>query len=109
MPTPSWWSIQDGVLVYQHLPLNYELKVGKVYYLLPTSDLSSFVADTPPAGCVKRIKVVVTKRELEQLLRKQISVGDVLAGLEKRYGSFVVSPRNWKPNLESILEVMSNC
>ncbi|KAK8484739.1 hypothetical protein V6N13_130569 [Hibiscus sabdariffa] len=68
--------------VPQHLSLNYELKMGKVYYLLPASDSSSFVADTPPAGGVKRIKVVVTKQELEQLLRKKISVGDVLAGLE---------------------------
>ncbi|KAK8658347.1 hypothetical protein V6N13_036555 [Hibiscus sabdariffa] len=91
--------------VSQHLPLNYELKMGKVYYLLPASDSSSFVADTPPAGGVKRIKVVVTKQELKQLLRKQISVGDVLSGLGKRDGSFVVSPRNWKPKLESILEV----
>ncbi|MBA0773577.1 hypothetical protein Gotri_008844, partial [Gossypium trilobum] len=51
-----------------------------------------------------RIKVVITKQELQQLLAKQVSVQEVLAGLEKRNGSFVESPRNWKPKLDSILE-----
>ncbi|GMJ06340.1 hypothetical protein like AT3G10120 [Hibiscus trionum] len=91
--------------VSQHLPLNYELKTGNVYYILPASDSSS-VTDTQQAGAggVKRIKVVITKQELQQLLTKQISVAEVLAGLQKRNGSSVVSPRNWKPKLESISE-----
>ncbi|XVF12754.1 hypothetical protein REPUB_Repub08aG0146700 [Reevesia pubescens] len=98
--------------VTQHLPLNYELKMGKVYYILPslnpvgaaTPESNSSIADTQKTGGVKRIKVVITKQELQQLLTKQISVEEVLAGLEKRNGNFVVSPRNWKPKLESILE-----
>ncbi|KAK8476186.1 hypothetical protein V6N13_046792 [Hibiscus sabdariffa] len=72
--------------VSPHLPRNYELKMGS----------SSSVADTQQAGGVKRIKVVITKQELQQLLNKKVSVAEVLAGLEK--------PRNWKPKLESILE-----
>ncbi|XWS38049.1 hypothetical protein CRYUN_Cryun19dG0097500 [Craigia yunnanensis] len=95
--------------VAQHLPLNYELKMGKVYYFLPSVDhvgapTPESNSDTQQTGAVKRIKVVITKQELQQLLTKQISVEEVLAGLEKRNGNFVVSPRNWKPKLESILE-----
>ncbi|OMO95088.1 hypothetical protein CCACVL1_05589 [Corchorus capsularis] len=97
------------------LPLNHELKLGKVYYILPSVDpagtsspesLASTMADTRQtgAGGVKRIKVVITKQELQKLLTKQISVEEVLAGLEKRNGDFVTSPRNWKPKLESISE-----
>ncbi|KAE8727355.1 hypothetical protein F3Y22_tig00005465pilonHSYRG00097 [Hibiscus syriacus] len=67
-------------------------------------DLLSFVADTRRAGGVKRIKVVITKQELQKLLSKQISVAEVItAGLDKRNGSS--SPRCWKPKLESILEL----
>ncbi|KAK8481606.1 hypothetical protein V6N13_077208 [Hibiscus sabdariffa] len=84
--------------VSPHLLRNYELKTGKVYYILPASDSSSSVADTLQAGGVRRIKVVITKQELQQLLNKQVSVAEVLAGLEKE------KPRNWKPKLESILE-----
>ncbi|OMO97780.1 hypothetical protein COLO4_14359 [Corchorus olitorius] len=96
------------------LPLNHELKLGKVYYILPSVDppgtsspgsLASTMADTrQTGGGVKRIKVVITKQELQQLLTKQISVEEVLAGLEKRKGDFVTSPRYWKPKLESISE-----
>ncbi|XP_039060659.1 uncharacterized protein LOC120204675 [Hibiscus syriacus] len=67
------------------------------------SNSPSFVADTQRAGGVRRIKVVITKQEFQQLLTKQISAAEVLAGLEKRNVSS--SPRNWKPKLESILEV----
>ncbi|KAA3459973.1 Glutaminase-asparaginase [Gossypium australe] len=88
--------------VSHHLPMNYELKMGKVYYILPATEPPSTAVGT--GGSVKRIKVVITKQELQQLLAKQVSVQEVLAGLEKRNGSFVVSPRNWKPKLDSILE-----
>ncbi|XVF10167.1 hypothetical protein REPUB_Repub07fG0159400 [Reevesia pubescens] len=98
--------------VTQHLPLNYELNMGRVYFILPsldpvgavTPESNSSMADTQQSGGVKRIKVVITKQELHQLLTKQISVEEVLAGLEKRKGNLVVSPRNWKPKLQSILE-----
>ncbi|XP_022734016.1 uncharacterized protein LOC111287622 [Durio zibethinus] len=98
--------------VTQHFPLNYELKIGKVYYILPsvdpvgdpTPESNSSMADTRQADGVKRIKVVITKQELQQLLTKQISVEEVLAGLENRNGNFVVSTRHWKPKLESISE-----
>ncbi|XVF53303.1 hypothetical protein PTKIN_Ptkin05aG0088500 [Pterospermum kingtungense] len=126
--------------VSQHLPLHYELKMGKVYYILPSVDpveapalesnsdssvdntqktgvvdpveapaleskSDSSVDNTQKTGVVKRIKVVITKQELQQLLTKQISVEKIISGLENRSDhKFVSSPRNWKPNLESIYE-----
>ncbi|XP_017972151.1 PREDICTED: uncharacterized protein LOC18605849 [Theobroma cacao] len=89
--------------VTQHLPLDYILPsedpVGA-----PTPERISSVGGTQQTGGVRRIKVVIRKQELQQLLTKQISVEEVLAGLEKSNGNFVVSPRNWKPKLESISE-----
>ncbi|KAF9667266.1 hypothetical protein SADUNF_Sadunf15G0004600 [Salix dunnii] len=54
-------------------------------------------------GGVKRIKVVITKQQLQQLLTKEISFEEVLLGLERKSSS-LDSPRNWKPKLESIPE-----
>ncbi|KAE8661977.1 heat shock 22K family protein [Hibiscus syriacus] len=66
-------------------------------------DSTSFADDARRAGGVKRIKVLITKQELQQLLTKQISAAEVIVGVEKRNGSS--SPRSWKPKLESIMEV----
>ncbi|KAE8077623.1 hypothetical protein FH972_016172 [Carpinus fangiana] len=88
----------------EHLPPNYELKMGKVYYMLP-ADISSTPDDVEKADRgVKRIKIVITKQQLQDLLTKQISVEDVLLGLEKRTCDSLDSPKNWKPKLESIPE-----
>ncbi|KAJ6760411.1 DUF4228 DOMAIN PROTEIN [Salix purpurea] len=54
-------------------------------------------------GGVKRIKVVITKQQLQKLLTKEISFEEVLLGLERKSSS-LDSPRNWKPKLESIPE-----
>lgn len=86
----------------EHLPPNYELKTGKVYYMLP-ADISSTPHDDVDIG-VKRIKIVITKQQLQDLLTKQISVEDVLLGLEKQTCDSLDSPKNWKPKLESIPE-----
>jgi hypothetical protein len=88
----------------EHLPPNYELKMGKVYYMLP-ADISSTPDDVEKADIgVKRIKIVITKQQLQDLLTKQISVEDVLLGLEKRTCDSLDSPKNWTPKLESIPE-----
>jgi hypothetical protein len=98
----------------EHLPPNYELKMGKAYYMLPSissvctpADISSTTADDEKAstgGGVKRIKIVITKQQLQDLLTKQISVEDVLLRLEKQTCDSVDSLKNWKPKLESIPE-----
>ncbi|KAL9334547.1 hypothetical protein Peur_071728 [Populus x canadensis] len=94
---------QEGI--EHHLPPGYELKLGNVYYILPSAPLISPVVDREDqaSGGVKRIKVVITKQQLQHLLTKEISVEEVLLGLEQKSSS-LDSPRNWKSNLEPIPE-----
>ncbi|KAJ9174339.1 hypothetical protein P3X46_017372 [Hevea brasiliensis] len=88
----------------EHLPLDYELKLGQVYYILPSLRSVETISSAQTAGGVKRIKVVITKQQLKQLLTEQVSVEElVLSRLEKTSFS-LDSPRNWKPKLESIPE-----
>lgn len=95
-----------------HLPPNYELKIGKIYYLLPSkssvctaspADVSSTPDGEKPSG-VKRIKIVITRQQLQDLLTKQISVQDVLSGTEKQTCKSMDHSTNWTPKLESIPE-----
>ncbi|KAJ4835894.1 hypothetical protein Tsubulata_006153 [Turnera subulata] len=98
----------------KHLPPNYELKLGETYYILPS--LSAVVKTTASTVCqakadrgetkgVKRIKVVITKQELQQLLEKQVSVEEILLGVGKTSSTASLdSPKIWKPKLESIPE-----
>ncbi|XAR52154.1 hypothetical protein NMG60_11020077 [Bertholletia excelsa] len=81
----------------QHLPPTHQLKIGKKYYLLP-SPISS-EAETEQAGGTRRIKLVITKQQLQQLLTKQASFEDILLRVEKTTCSSVD-----KPKLETIPE-----
>ncbi|XP_011043765.1 PREDICTED: uncharacterized protein LOC105139129 [Populus euphratica] len=92
--------------IEHHLPPGYELKLGNVYYILPSAPVISPVIDVredQASGGVKKIKVVITKQQLQHLLTKEISVEEVLLGLEQKSSS-LDSPRNWKSNLEPIPE-----
>lgn len=98
----------------EHLPPNYELKLGKVYYLLPClssvgttspADNMSSSADKEKDNGVRRIKIVITKKQLQELLAKQASVEDVVSGLERKTCNNGFDSRtSWKPKLESISE-----
>ena len=98
----------------EHLPPNYELKLGKVYYLLPSlssvgttspADNMSSSADKEKDNGVRRIKIVITKKQLQELLAKQASVEDVVSGLERKTCNNAFDSRtSWKPKLESISE-----
>ncbi|RVW22360.1 hypothetical protein CK203_096198 [Vitis vinifera] len=66
----------------QHLPSDYELKIGKVYYLLPcpcssggsvsAPEVSSVADDGGQKGSgMKRIKVVITKQQLQDLFQSK--------------------------------------
>lgn len=100
----------------EHLPPNYELKLGKVYYLLPclssvgttspaAADNMSSSADKEKDNGVRRIKIVITKKQLQELLAKQASVEDVVSGLERKTCNNAFDSRtSWKPKLESISE-----
>ncbi|XP_062146800.1 uncharacterized protein LOC133854579 isoform X3 [Alnus glutinosa] len=92
----------------KHLPMNYELKVGHVYYLLPLS--------STPAACpvdmdgrgtsyTKRMKVVITKKQLQELLSKKISPEEMLFGVQKgAWCGAVGSMSRWRPVLQTIHE-----
>ncbi|CAL0319556.1 unnamed protein product [Lupinus luteus] len=61
------------------LSLDHELKAGRLYYLIP-SMLSS--PNITTQGNTKRIKVVITKQQLEKLVTKQISIEDILTDVQ---------------------------
>ncbi|KAM1070415.1 hypothetical protein ACFX13_002258 [Malus domestica] len=86
----------------EQLSPDYKLKLGKVYYMIPLP--SSAENDS---AATRRIKIVVTKQRLQELLTKQISVEEVLSasGPEKKASSSCVdSSKIWKPKLKSITE-----
>ncbi|XP_062119990.1 uncharacterized protein LOC133834401 [Humulus lupulus] len=93
--------LSKEALSSETLPLDYELKLGKVYYVVTSinKNPSGISSMDKEVGGVKRIKIVITKQQLKELLNKQISMEEVLlSGMEKS------STANWKPNLESIPE-----
>ncbi|CAI9774207.1 unnamed protein product [Fraxinus pennsylvanica] len=66
------------------------------------------VAEAEPAAAVKRIKVVITKHQLQELLSKKISVEAVILGMDRSCNS-VDSQTSWKPILKSIPEENELC
>ncbi|KAL0317931.1 UNVERIFIED_CONTAM: hypothetical protein Sangu_2207400 [Sesamum angustifolium] len=95
----------------KHLPPSFEMKLGGTYYLLPSEapvQLKNTVAAVPVKAepeqntAVKRIKVVITKKQLQDLLAKKISVEKIILGTDKTCS--VDSAANWKPTLTSIPE-----
>lgn len=87
------------------LSRDHELKVGRLYYLLPTSCSQSTnvtsIGNKEPESRIKRIKVLITKQQLQQLVAKQISLEDLLSDV-KTVGVNLTSDR--KPKLDSIPE-----
>lgn len=95
----------------ERLPNDYELKIGKVYHVLPClSYKQSFSpANDGSSDGIKRIKIVITKQQLKDLLAEQISVEELLSGMTEKKTSLCTtadhhSAEYWKPNLESIPE-----
>ncbi|GAB4858604.1 hypothetical protein Ancab_010078 [Ancistrocladus abbreviatus] len=87
----------------QPLPPDYKLKIGKIYYLLPFP--KSYLDDERNPAGGKRIKVVITKQQLRQLLTKEIGVEDLVFGANQRACGSQVSSTAWMPTLEVIPEV----
>ncbi|KAM1054939.1 hypothetical protein ACFX2I_002219 [Malus domestica] len=86
----------------EQLSPDYKLKLGKVYYMIPLPGSAE-----NDSAATRRIKIVVTKQRLQELLTKQISVEEVLSasGPEKKASSSCVdSSKIWKPKLKSITE-----
>ncbi|CAI8598594.1 unnamed protein product [Vicia faba] len=55
------------------LSQDHELKGGKLYYLIPHNK------EEETEGGIKRIKVLITKQQLQQLVTKQISLQELLS------------------------------
>ncbi|KAL2921687.1 hypothetical protein RDABS01_013178 [Bienertia sinuspersici] len=108
----------------QALPLDYKLKIGEIYYLLPsvtgdhtTTTTSSSANDedartemdsTTTKTTTTTIKVVITKEQLQQILcSKQGRMEELLLGVvanKKVWSSENCSSSTWFPKLESIPE-----
>jgi len=90
--------------VTEPLSLDHELKAGRLYYLLPSlhspPNLAS-LRDVETDGGIKRIKVIITKQQLERLVNKQISVEDILSEVQTVGVKF---PNHRKPKLDTIPE-----
>ncbi|XP_043706287.1 uncharacterized protein LOC122655951 [Telopea speciosissima] len=94
----------------QSLPPGYELKIGHVYYLFPSS---AAAATTFPPICdqKRQIKICITKKQLQELLSKTVTMEELLSnstGLDddqkvvwEGVDSFTSC---WRPKLETILE-----
>ncbi|KAK7282523.1 hypothetical protein RIF29_11370 [Crotalaria pallida] len=80
------------------LSLDHELKAGRLYYLIPSMFSSPNLATQ---GNTKRIKVVITKHQLEQLVTKQISIEHILSEVKT---ISVDLPNNQQQKLEPIPE-----
>ena len=72
----------------EQLSPDCKLKLGKVYYMIPLP-----VSAENDSAATRRIKMVITKQQLQQLLTKKISLQEVLS-----------DSKIWKPKLKSIPE-----
>ncbi|KAF7830787.1 uncharacterized protein G2W53_013120 [Senna tora] len=89
----------------QFLSPEYELKAGRLYYLLPSSTNVSCIGNTEGCGGTKRVKVVITKKQLQQLVSKQISIEDLLSLSQVPHSDRSSDlQNNWRPKLDSIPE-----
>ncbi|XP_062000783.1 uncharacterized protein LOC133718014 [Rosa rugosa] len=92
-------------LASEHLPANYELKLGKFYYMVPL--LGSVTKNNRTASATtRRIKIVITRQQLQELLTNQVSVQKLLSfsGPEIKPCNLVDPSTNWKPKLQVIPE-----
>lgn len=99
----------------QPLAAAYRLETGGVYYLLPLDDHPVRIASPSLAsasvdldrrsGTTKRIKVVITRKQLKDLLLKKLSVKETLSGLpDDTWDKVHPSVTRWEPLLETIPE-----
>ncbi|KAK1392160.1 hypothetical protein POM88_011216 [Heracleum sosnowskyi] len=98
------------------LPSDFLLKLGNRYHLIPCAEgfesvEESGMVEKEESGGVTRIKVVITKKQFQDLLSKQVLAADILSVLRSETydgddddDDDDFSKRIWKPKLESIPE-----
>ncbi|KAL6337089.1 hypothetical protein AAG906_036403 [Vitis piasezkii] len=122
----SGCAISDTLPVIQHLRKDMEMVGGQLYYLIPVPLPSPEVekkalrfsdpqVEADQGTGVVRIRLVITKQELKEMLRKGgVSVDHMVSQLQRGQGRNGVHKldvdgngncRGWKPVLESIPEV----
>lgn len=124
----SHHAISDKLPVVKHLHPDTEMVQGHLYYMLPlpvpikttkmtkkkktvrfSDDVRKYDDQGEAATGVVRIKVVISKKELQAMLSKGgISVDDMISKVKKEEGNRdddVISRGSWSPALESIPEV----
>ncbi|GLT64635.1 hypothetical protein SLA2020_371150 [Shorea laevis] len=68
------------------------------------TDNSTHPVDMEAANGVKRIKLVMKRKELRELLSKKILPGEMLVKMQKYSGYEACFPTRWQPLLETIPE-----
>ena len=102
------YAISSALPVICHLDQETYLSVGQLYYLIPP-DMKP-LAQTGHADDVLRIKLVLSKQELKELIKNGgiVSFDDMMSQLQRitrrRDGSEKERSMSWKPTLESIPE-----
>lgn len=96
-----------------NLPPNFWLKLGNVYHLIPSAERLEAAEESRKVkneenGGVKRIKVVITRQQLQALLSKEVLAVDILSALRSKTcdddDEEEDSTTVWKPKLETIPE-----
>ncbi|XVE75963.1 hypothetical protein DITRI_Ditri12bG0134500 [Diplodiscus trichospermus] len=122
----SGHALSDSFSGFHHLQPDAKLLPGQLYYLIPLPSPSQKskkkkvrfsnpeVNDEQGSAGVVRIKLVISKQELQELLQKGgvLSAPDMVSQLQSKQSTNGIhtpdaddSCRGWKPVLESIAEV----
>ncbi|WOL02291.1 hypothetical protein Cni_G11010 [Canna indica] len=104
-------AISNELPVVTYLDPAMSMRHGQLYYLLPPKKPA---AQTSDAGAgVIRIKLVITKKELKDMLRKGgVSPDDMLSFLQREQSNRSTEKERsveWRPTLESIPEGNDFC
>ncbi|CAL9058733.1 uncharacterized protein LOC135595007 [Musa acuminata AAA Group] len=107
-------AVSDALPVVTYLDPALCLRQGQLYYLLPPKKPAAAVETSVGEEGVIRIKLVITKQQLKDMLSKGgVSHGDMVSFLRGQGGRSGASEKErsmeWKPTLESIPEGNDFC
>ncbi|KAL4272298.1 hypothetical protein GQ457_13G012530 [Hibiscus cannabinus] len=116
----SGHALSDSFSGYQHLQPDAKLLPGLIYYLVPVPSLSQTskkkvrftnIPDEQGSPGVVRIKLIISKKELQELVQRGVSVHDMASQMQSKQNTNIGVDgdddncrRKWKPALESIDE-----